>query len=152
MAAPFTAVYRALVPSLPDQRGALLVRTDFVDDASWQLLCAQSAARSDEGFVANFEPISDMSFSGASWQSVKAAVPPNDHGSVIVLIADAVTLGSVDHPILVVDLMDYEGRHLEPFRCIPAELWGVENNLNIANMDWDDFAGSTDENRVFRGF
>jgi hypothetical protein len=26
------------------------------------------------------------------------------------------------------------------FRCIPPELWGIDNNLNIANMDWDDFA------------
>jgi hypothetical protein len=39
-----------------------------------------------------------------------------------------------------------------PFRCIPSELWSVDNNLNIANMDWEDFAGSTGEDGVFRGF
>ena len=38
------------------------------------------------------------------------------------------------------------------FRCIPSELWGVENNLNIANMDWDEFVAVTDQHRVFRGF
>jgi hypothetical protein len=34
----------------------------------------------------------------------------------------------------------------------PPELWGVENNLNIANMDWEDFAGRVDESGVSRGF
>jgi hypothetical protein len=57
-----------------------------------------------------------------------------------------------DHPVLVVDLMDFQGETLEPFRCIPSELWGVENNLNLANMDWADFADATGEDRVFRGF
>lgn len=68
------------------------------------------------------------------------------------LIADATTLGSADHPILIVELKDFRGEWLEPFRCIPAELWSVENNLNLSNMDWEDFAGFTDERRVFRGF
>lgn len=27
-----------------------------------------------------------------------------------------------------------------PFRCIPSELWAVENNLSISNMDWEEFA------------
>lgn len=94
-----------------------MVRTDFVDDASWQLLCERASAPSEEGFTANFEPISDVSFNAASWETVKAAVPPNDEGSVILLIADAMTLGSVDQPILVVDLMDFEGEQREPFRC-----------------------------------
>jgi hypothetical protein len=138
--------------SLPLSNVALLVRTDFADDHSWDLLCAEVTTPSGEGFTANLAPVSDPSFSGSTWDEVKAAVPRNAHGSVIVLIADATTLGSADHPVLVVDLMDFRGRHLEPFRCVPSELWGVENNLNIANMDWEDFAGTADEHRVFRGF
>ncbi|MEO6701722.1 MAG: hypothetical protein ABI140_02000 [Jatrophihabitantaceae bacterium] len=39
-----------------------------------------------------------------------------------------------------------------PFRVTAAELWSVENNLNLANMDWDDFAGAADSDGVFRGF
>jgi len=31
-------------------------------------------------------------------------------------------------------------------------LWGVENNLNISNMDWEEFASAVDEGGVFRGF
>jgi hypothetical protein len=33
----------------------------------------------------------------------------------------------------------------------PSELWTVENNLNIANMDWQEFAAAVDEDGVFRG-
>jgi hypothetical protein len=138
--------------SLPLSNAALLVRTDFADDHAWEALCAEAEAMSDEGFRANLKPVSDPSFSTSTWEEVKAAVPHNNHGSVIVLVADTTTLTSPDHPVLVVDLMDFQGQHLEPFRCIPSELWGVENNLNIANMDWDDFAGAADEHRIFRGF
>jgi hypothetical protein len=31
-------------------------------------------------------------------------------------------------------------------------LWGVENNLNIANMGWEEFADAVDEDGTFRGF
>jgi hypothetical protein len=31
-------------------------------------------------------------------------------------------------------------------------MWGVENNLTIANMDFDDFAGAVQADGVFRGF
>lgn len=40
----------------------------------------------------------------------------------------------------------------QPFRCVPAELWAVENNMNIANMGWEDFASAADEDGVLRGF
>jgi hypothetical protein len=38
------------------------------------------------------------------------------------------------------------------FRVVPAELWGVENNLSIANMDFAEFAHHADPDGVFRGF
>ena len=98
---------------------------------------------SEEGFTANLMPVSEESFNGSGWEEIKAAVPPNGHGSMIVCIADTATLGSADHPVLVVDLMSVEDERREPFRCIPSELWGVENNLNLANMDWNEFADAT---------
>ena len=38
------------------------------------------------------------------------------------------------------------------FRVIPSEMWSVENNLSIANMDFAEFADAVDEDGVFRGF
>jgi hypothetical protein len=31
-------------------------------------------------------------------------------------------------------------------------MWGVENNLSIANMDYSEFADEVDPDGVFRGF
>jgi hypothetical protein len=33
-----------------------------------------------------------------------------------------------------------------------SEIWAVENNLSLGNMDFEDFAGAVDANGVFRGF
>lgn len=46
-----------------------------------------------------------------------------------------------DHPIQVVDLSP-DAR--TAFRCAARELWGVDNNLSIANMDWEEFADHVD--------
>ena len=79
---------------------------------------------------------------------MRSAVPANDIGASVLFIADAPALDSPDGPVLIVNLNDYD---VEPFRCIASELWGVENNLNISNMDWEEFAESTVDG-VFRGF
>jgi hypothetical protein len=65
-------------------------------------------------------------------------VPFDSQEAAVLFIADSTTLTSPEHPALVVDLLT--GR--PPFGCVPTQLWSVENNLNIANMDWEDFAGS----------
>jgi Domain of unknown function (DUF6924) len=68
----------------------------------------------------------------------------------VLFIADTVTFTFPDHPVLVVDLLEGSGRL--PFRCIPPELWGVGNYLNIANMGWEEFADAVDEDGTFGGF
>src|SRR5262249_30815460 len=81
-------------------------------------------------------------FDSAPWQAVRAAVPQDDHGAAVLFIADSTTLASPDHPVLVIDLVDDS---LRPFRCIPPELWAVGDKLDIANMDWESFAGEVDK-------
>ena len=66
-----------------------------------------------------------------------------------VIVADRNSLISPDRALLVIDLLDDPGR---TFRVIPAELWGVNNNLSISNMFFSDFAHSVDPDGVFRGF
>jgi hypothetical protein len=135
---------------LPRLNSSLLVRTDFTSDGAWQEVTDEAQRENEDGFRAYVAPVSDPAFDRVTWKMVKAAVPANDHGAVVLFIADSVTLTSPDHPILVVDLLDSSGK--PPFRCIPSELWGVDNNLNIANMDWGGFAAAVDEGGVFRGF
>lgn len=134
------------MPTLPRVLYSFLVRTDFTSDGAWRQLSDEAQRENPDGFRANVEPVSDPEFDGVTWEAVKAAVPANS--VAVIFIADSTALTSPDNPILVVDLLGSE----PPFRCIPSELWGVDNNLNIANMSWEDFASALDENGVFRGF
>ena len=148
------------MPILPERNCSLLVRTDFTRDDAWQQVADQATRENDDGFQAYVEPVSDPAFDRASWQEVKAAVPANGQGASVLFIADGTALSSPDHPILVVDLSDTFLSAAEfpqmgdrtPFRCIPSELWSVDNNLNLANMDWEEFSDAAGEDGVFRGF
>jgi hypothetical protein len=125
---------------------SFLVRTDFTSGGAWRQLSEEAQRENPDGFRANVELVSDPEFDGVTWEAVKAAVPANS--VAVIFIVDSTALTSPDNPILVVGLLGSE----PPFRCIPSELWNVDNNLNIANMSWEDFASALDENGVFRGF
>jgi hypothetical protein len=148
------------MPTLPGS-GTLLVRTDFANDDAWDLVRDEATREyGPDGFRAYVEPVSDPQWADATWESVKTAAPVDDHGPSVLFIADSVTFASPEHPVMVVDLDDkilsaaefpeIAGR--TPFRCIPSELWSVENNLNISNMDWEEFAREVGDDGVFRGF
>jgi hypothetical protein len=148
------------MPTLPDF-GTLLVRTDFTDDDAWNLVRDEATREyGPDGFRAYVEPVSDPQWADATWEAVKAAAPVDDNGPSVLFIADSITFASPEHPIVVVDLDDkilsvaefpeIAGR--TPFRCIPSELWSVENNLNVSNMDWEEFAAEVGDDGVFRGF
>ena len=145
---------------MPERNCSLLVRTDFSSDDAWQQVADEVTQENEDGFRAYAEPVSDPAFDAASWETVKAAVPASSDSASVLFIADSISLSSPDHPILVVDLSDTylsvaefpEIADRAPFRCIPSELWGIDNNLNIANMDWEEFAGAAGEDGVFRGF
>jgi hypothetical protein len=139
-------------PSLPRSSSSLLVRTDFTSDPAdetWEQVREAALRENADGFRAYCEPVSDPAFEGATWEDVKAAVLAHGERAAVLFVVDGVTMGSADHPILVVDLLSHSD---QSFRCIPAELWGVDNNLNLANMDWADFADAVDQDGIFRGF
>ena len=145
--------------TLPDM-GALLVRTDFTDDDAWDRVRDEATREyGPDGFRAYVEPVSDPQWTGATWEAVKAAAPAGDHGPIVLFIADSITLASPEHPVLVVDLADKvlsvaefpEVAGRAPFRCVPSALWDVENNLSIANLDWEDYVRQADGG-VYHGF
>ena len=135
---------------LPASDSSLLVRTDFTDDESWERASYEASVENEDGFRAYIHPVNDPALDGAAWQIVRTAALATNHGAAVLFIADHETLMSPDHPILVVDLVADRGAPL--FRCIPSELWSVDNNLNIANMDWEEFASAAGADGVFRGF
>jgi hypothetical protein len=127
---------------------SLLLRTDFSDDSAWAALCRAVEVPSEEGFLAGLEYLSNPAYAGLTVEQL-LALKPKQSGHYFIFIADAICLSSPELPILVVDLNCEPGR---TFRVIPAEIWGVENNLSIANMDFREFADSADADGVFRGF
>ena len=133
---------------LPQSDNSLLLRTDFADDAAWTALCEAVRVPSEDGFQAGVDCISDPAFDGLTIEQLIALAAQSGHYS-FVFIVDRLALTDPEMPVLVVDLYDEPGR---TFRVIPGEMWGVENNLSIANMDYAEFAENADPDGVFRGF
>ncbi len=131
----------------PHSENALVVRTDFSDAAAWESLC-QAIIKPVGDFQANVEFLSTEEFDGLTPEQCPAMVPPH-WNHVFVFLADATTLSHPEHPILCVELSETPAR---AFRVIPSEMWSVENNLSLANMDWSDFADSVAADGIFRGF
>jgi len=76
-------------------------------------------------------------------------------GAIVSFLADETTLTNADHPILAVWVLsssDEDPTEQRPFRVAPFELWSVENNINLGNIDWEDFTSSVEGDDVFRGF
>lgn len=132
---------------LPSSENSLLVRTTFHDDDAWTDLLAAVASETSDGFRAYVEVVDDDAWTGASAGTVRAGVRSAGRRAAIAFVVDQAALAE-GFPILVVDLADDDRR---PFRCIAAELWSVDNNLNLANMDWEEFADATDIRGIYRG-
>jgi hypothetical protein len=74
---------------------------------------------------------------------------PENYSHMFIIVVDRTASSSPDFPLLIVDLYDGSGRE---FRAIPSQIQAIENNLSIANMDFEEFADSVDDDGVFRGF
>ena len=92
--------------------------------------------------------LSDSAYADAAPEQLHRAVAASSRHSFI-FIVDRVALSHRELPILVLDLHEQPGR---TFRVIPSEVWGVENNLCIGNMDFSEFADALDPDGIFRGF
>ena len=130
----------------PDIGRTLMLRTDFADDAAWESLRAAVEAQGGE-FRAFVRFVDDRTHAGLTVdQAVQFAKQSNQ---LFVFVADRMTLTNPDRPVLVVDASEQAGR---TFRVVPASLWSVENNLALANMDFEEFAAAVDADGIFRGF
>ena len=90
---------------------------------------------------------------------------PDDYPGYFCFIADSLTFESNEFQILVIDFgpnsldpKDYERSpsetpisDIKTFRAIPSTIQMIENNLSIANMDFEDFADYVGPDGVFRG-
>lgn len=126
---------------------SLLVRTNFTDDAAWAKLCALVQAPSQEDYRAELICMSDRQLENVAPKTIARQVY-QDLGHSVVFVADDRAMNDPDHPILCVSADDAV---VASFRVVPEEIWAPENNLRIANLDFEDFVNATDAGGVFRG-
>lgn len=134
---------------LPNSKYPLVLRTDYSDPAAWRKIV--SIIRKPVSvfkFLANVDFLDDSNYEDLDKSQLLDMLARNYKHSFI-FVVDRSTVASPEYPILVVDLYESPGRE---FRAIPSEIQGIENNLSIANMDFDEFARAVDEDGVFRGF
>ena len=123
-----------------------LVRTDFSQEPAWHEVIDAVNRDWEDGFRAIVTVIDDPAYEGWTTERLVASFSAGGHS--IILVADATTMAHPERLVLCADLVS-SGKS---FRVTLPELWAVENNLSLANLDYDDFAGSTDADGVFRGF
>lgn len=132
---------------IPKTKDALVLRTDFSDQAVWETIC--TIIREPVGeFYAYVEFLDDVEYRDVTKEQLLRLVP-KDYNHSFILVVDRTAISLRDFPLLIVGLYDGSGRE---FRAIPSQIQSIENNLSIANMDFEEFADSVDEDGVFRGF
>ncbi|MER5374770.1 hypothetical protein [Streptomyces sp. NPDC002553] len=127
---------------------ALVVRTDFSADGAWDALRTALFSPGKDGFLANVALVDDRQYEGLTPDQALDLIPAEYQHPLLVL-ADFIAVTSAELPLLVVDRRGERGRCV---RVAAAELWGIENNVSGANMDFEEFVGAVDGDGVFRGF
>ncbi|WP_205678694.1 DUF6924 domain-containing protein [Aquisphaera insulae] len=128
---------------------SLVVRTDFADEEAWRALREEiEEPRGEFGFTAHVEFVDAPDLAGLTPERLIADDLAEEKIGFLFLV-DRVTLDTPEHPVLVVDLRHEPGR---TFRVVASEMWGVENNLSLGNMDFAEFADAAVEDGVFRGW
>ncbi|WP_329061452.1 DUF6924 domain-containing protein [Amycolatopsis sp. NBC_01480] len=130
---------------LPDIHFGLLIRTDFADQDAWDAVLEAVKTPSEDGFRASLRVVEDPAYRDATVEQLVALAPE----WALLVLADRAALASPELPLLVVRVSPHENGQL---RVIPAQLWSVENNISLANMDWAEFTSSADADGVYRGF
>ncbi|OZE43163.1 hypothetical protein CH259_00475 [Rhodococcus sp. 05-2254-4] len=136
---------------------SLLIRTDFTDDDSWRNIAVAAMAPVPQGdgteFAAYLTCIDNRDYDGLTVDGLLDLV--GDPPPYYAFLVDAETVTNPEMPIVAVYTgPDYPERPRgKTFRVIPTEMCSVENNLSIANMDFESFADSADDDDgIFRGF
>lgn len=134
---------------LPQTQNPLVLRTDFSSQATWETI--RTEIQEPAGvlrFRANIEFLDDPQYAGLTTTQLLELVSENYPYNFIVIV-DQAAISHPEHPLLIIDLFEGSGNE---FRAIPSTIQSIENNLSIANMDFEEFAEAVDEDGIFRGF
>ncbi|EAQ79743.1 hypothetical protein DSM3645_24580 [Blastopirellula marina DSM 3645] len=154
----------------PNAHDPWMIRTDFSDDEKWTVVCEQVSAPQRDSivgmdFYAYVHFKEDPQFADLGPTELIHALP-DDYPGFFCFAADATTFSDDEHPILVIGFSpnsvnpkDYERTpqqtppsDIQTLRAVPSTIQAIQNNLSIANMDFEDFTRAADPDGVFRGF
>jgi hypothetical protein len=134
---------------IPEPENAPVLRTDFSDQSAWEKICKEILKPVGIfRFRANVEFIDDIDFADITKDQLLDILPV-DYNHSFIIVVDQTAISHPEHPLLIIELFD---RSVREFRALPAQIQGIENNLSIANMDFEEFADSVEEDGIFRGF
>lgn len=134
--------------SIPASDEPIVVRTDLRDGVLWQKIILEMISPDEFGFTAKVAFIEKPDLSKIPVQSIATDTGSKYQWSFI-FIADSLTMVHPEHPLLCVGLKSNSGK---TFRFVPSAMAGIENNLSISNMDFEDFMYATEPDGIFRGF
>lgn len=127
---------------------SVLLRTDYSDEQAWQrTLTAATDPYGEEEFQAVFLTVEDPDWAGATEAEIREVIAAEDSRLREIFVVDAHALAA-PHEILVIGLREGQGS----FRCPAAKVSEPQNNLSLANLDFEDFERVVDESGVYRGF
>ncbi|MFD8024505.1 DUF6924 domain-containing protein [Streptomyces lavendulae] len=126
----------------------LLVRTDFTQPHAWKNLLTTVQTPNTDGFLADTVTLDDPAYRDLPPEQVLQRLAA-DQQDRLVALADTTTLTSDELPILVIDRFEQPPQHL---RVTADQLWSIDNNLALGNMDYEEFIEAAHDDGVFRGF
>ncbi|MFG3309373.1 DUF6924 domain-containing protein [Streptomyces wuyuanensis] len=137
-----------------DPFDALVIRTDYGDEAAWREVVADLTRRwgEDDESAPAVHLVEDPVWADRTPEEVLCAVR-RDEELCVVFLADRVTMRSADRLLLALDVFEEED-DLDPmyyrelidspppreFRTVAAEVHVVHANLSIGNMGFEEFA------------
>lgn len=135
--------------SIPSTEFALVLRTDYSSPKAWEEIVRN--IQRPVGilrFRAQVSFLSDPAYQNLTKEQALELLPKNFNHSFL-MIADSKAMVDKGHPLLIVDLFNERGRE---FRAVLSQVQGIENNLSLGNMDFEDFADTIGADGIFRGF
>ncbi len=136
---------------LPRTANPAVIRTDYENQTAWLAICAILRAPVYLGtyaFYANLDIVEDSDYRDLTDQEL-VTMGSDEYDHSFFMIVDKTAITNPDFPILVVDLHEPRGCS---FRAIPSAVQGIENNLSVANMGFEEFANAVDADGIFRNF
>jgi hypothetical protein len=142
-----------------DEKG-WVIRTDFSSEDQWRAIRDLITAEQPQFPFVNF--VSDVARRDQPVRDLVRSLP-DDYPGMYCFVVDRDSVEKPEHPILVVGFYPADDKSFDRlprdtpeaeisiFRAVPSQVWSIEANLSLANMDFAEFVSCVESDGVFRG-